>query len=158
MLARMGLRADVRRSMLGLDMRCGTVRAGDLSTVRHRDGSMGRRLLRMTVWLRVGIGGEVLRSLLVTSGVILAIAIVAAGRRGHVWDDLHTTRHGTSRGTTPSSICRSSRSTKPLVELLKKGAADIISSNMNSVRNAHHDKRSLSRQGQGRVRSIKTSA
>jgi hypothetical protein len=139
----MGLGTDVRSSVMRLDVGSSSIRTGNLGTIVHRDSCMGGRLLGMTVRLSIGVGRQVLRPLLVPSGVVLPVAIVAAGRVGHVRDHLHATGHGTSRATAPRSIGRGSRTAEPLVQLLQEGATDIVSCNMHSVRNAHHNQRPL---------------
>jgi hypothetical protein len=153
-----GLRADMRGSVMRLDMGSSAIRSGNLRAIVHRDSCKGSRLLRMTVRLRIGVGRQVLRSLLVASSVILPVAIVPTSWMRHVRDHLHTTRHGTSRATTSRSIGRGSWAAKPLIQLLQEGAANIVSRNMNGVRNTHDDKRPLRRQGEASIRGIKPGA
>lgn len=132
--------------------------AGNWGAIVHRDSRMGSRLLRMTVRLGVRVGRQVLRSLLVPSGVVLPVAVVAACGVRHVGDHLHATRYGTSRATAPRSIGRGSGAPESLVQLLQEGTTDIVSCNMHSVCNAHHDERSLRRQGEAGVRGIESGA
>jgi hypothetical protein len=85
------------------------------------------------------------------------MTILTASRLRNVWDDLHATRHSTSRTTAAGSISRGSGAAKALSELLHKRHGDIVSGDVDGIRNTKDDKRPLSGEGQAGVGGIQTS-
>jgi len=146
-------------SVMRLHMRSGcAIRPGNRGAIVHGNSSMGSRLLRVSIRLGIGVRRHVLRPVLLAPRVIFPIAVVSASRMGHVRDHLHAARDGTSRATASRSVGGGSRAAEPFVQLLQESAANIVSRNVHSVRNAHDDERSLSGQGKARVRGIKPGA
>lgn len=138
----MGSWTNMGRRMMRLGMRSAAIRStGNRSTVRHWNRGMGLRVLRMTaIRLGIRVGRHVLGSSLIAPRIVVAVSKVAASGLGRVWNDLHTTRDRASRATTASSISRRRWTSETFVELLEQCAGNIISRNMDSIRNTHNNK------------------
>jgi hypothetical protein len=65
----------------------------------------------------------------------IRMAILTAGWLRDIRDDLHATGNGSSRSTTSGSIGRSCWSAKTFRELLDKRHSNIVSGNVDSIRN-----------------------
>ncbi len=156
---------------MGRSVRLGTAVAG--SHVRRHLGSVGPSCLGAVMhghglgwlrglWMAVRLGIATVGRLHAGSGVrapaiVLAAPVVASGRLREIGHDLHAARHDPHRPATPGCIRRGGRATKPLVQLLEKGAADIIGGNVDRIGHAHNHQRPLRGQRQARVRGVETS-
>lgn len=69
---------------------------------------------------------------------------------------MHAAGDSSRRTAASSGISRGGRTAKPLGELLEKSAPDVVGRNMDGIGDAHHNKRTLGRHGEARVRGIKT--
>lgn len=85
-------------------------------------------------------------------------APLAASGLGNVRHHLHATRNNSSGATAASSICRCSRTTESLRQLLNQGAAHVVCCDVNSISNTENDQRTLRGQRQARIRGIETSS
>lgn len=90
--------------------------------------------------LRIRGGRQVVCARIRSSSVVLAVTEIATGRLRAIRNNLHTSRYNSSRTTTSRSVRRRSWASESFVQLLKKGATYVISSNMNSVSDTHDDK------------------
>lgn len=138
---RTGMRAVVRL----LHVSCGAVRPTRLlrSTVVHGD----RRVWLCSVGLRavgrsVRLWGHLLTTRIVAGvvpAIVLASAVIAACRLGHVWNHLHSPGNRASRSATPGSVGRRRRSAEPFVELLQEGTSHVVCRYVNGVGHPHDD-------------------
>lgn len=146
--ASMRLRDGVTTCLVRWHVRSCTIRGGSrLRRIVH--GGIGRRLGHGAAMLRRILLGIGVRRHMVGAGIrptsiVFTVTKVPGGRLRRVWHDLHTTGDYTGRAATSRGISRSSRTSEALVELFQESTADIVSSNMNRVRNTHHDKRAFS--------------
>jgi hypothetical protein len=108
------------------------------AAIVHWYGS--RLLLRdLALSIRMSIGIAWCGLPTVRAPVVIWVAIVSASWLGHVWNHLHSSRHYSRRATASRGVRRCRGSSKPLRELLKEGASDIVGGNMNGISNAEDD-------------------
>lgn len=135
-----------------------SITPSSLSTSKvHWDRGARMCRLRISAILRratVSLGRHVVGSRVRTAVVVVvALTKVSAGGLRNVWDDSHATCDG-SRTAAAGSVGRGSSPAKALVELLQKGATDIVCGDVYSVSNARDDQRTLRRRGEAGVRSV----
>lgn len=141
---------------LGRHVRAGPVATSCLRSIMHGHGLVGLGRVRL-VLLRVRARRHVLGAGVVSSAILLAVAIPSARRLGAVRHNLQTPGNSTGRRSAPGGIGGSGGATEALLKLLKQGAANVVGGNVNGVGNAHDNERPFRREGKARVGRIKSS-
>lgn len=112
-------------------------------------------LLRLHLWWTVARTGST-TGLLMLTFVRIWMTILTACWLRDVWDNLHASRNNTSGTTTASGVCRCGRSSEALGELLHQSNSDVVSRNVDRIRNAEDDKGSFGgerKTGIGRIQA-----
>ena len=98
----------------------------------------------MQIWNTVGVSRGTLR-LIVMPSVVVRMTILTTSRLGYIWDYLHATRNNACRSSTTRGVCRSCGTTETLCQLLNKRLSNVVSGNVNSIRNTKDNERTLGR-------------
>ncbi len=99
--------------------------------------------IRHAVWIRWSALG-----LIVMTFVIVWMAILSTSWLRNVWHHLHTTWYHSSRAATSCSIRRSRRPAETFRELFDKRAGNVISRDVDGVRNTEDNQRTFGGQRQ----------
>lgn len=144
------------RRHVRLDVGSSTI-CRSLSAVLHgnRWVGLGRRV---RILRRVRSRGNVVTPAVVVTAVVLSSPVVSGSRLGAVWDHLHASGDGASRRAASGCVGRGSGAAKSIVELLEERAADIVSSNVNGISNAHDYERAFAGHGKAGIRGIEPCA
>lgn len=87
----------------------------------------------------------------VVSSEGVRVAVLAADWLRNIRDDLHTTRDSSSRTTATCGVRRSSRPAKTIGELLDQSNGDVVSGNVDCIRNTEDYEGTLRRQGKAGI-------
>lgn len=133
------MRCGTRPAMLSRLLRANaTVASCRLASIMER--SLWHLWLETLLHLRLSISvGWALSWVMITTSLVIRMAVVAASWLWHIWNYLHTAWDDTGRPTTAGSICRGGRTAEALSELLEESASNIICSNMNRISDTEHD-------------------
>jgi len=140
-----GVRLGYMRTgmLLRLHVRASAITSSSRTTIVHGNSGIRLRRMRVAILRCIGlVGWHVVRAWVrAATAVIVSTAIVSTSGLGNVRDNLHATRSCWATAAGGVGGCR--WATKALVQLLEKGATDIVCCDVNGVSHASDNEGTL---------------